>query len=144
MSGQVAAYLRNDDVIVVPQGGGGGYTFDVEPVLVVAPASDAVGEAIALSLETSAAAQGHDPRPPGPYRSPALKAVRARSYAAFYKNSAYCFVYEEDGALILLRFKPARDRRGFEMTNEEPIVVRDRAELGRVVLDSLRELPRMP
>jgi hypothetical protein len=145
VSAQVSVYLRDDQVVVVPQGGGGGYSFDVEPVLLVAPDEQAVGEAVRSALEASASSQGHDPAADaGPYRSPALAAVGARSYKAFYRGASHCYLYEQDGNLVVLAFKPTSDRKGFDLAEREPVVIRDRGQLGPVVLECLRGLPRMP
>lgn len=143
MSGQVSLYFRDGQVIVVPQGGGGGYSFDIEPVLVVAPEAAAVSEALDEALKASSQAQGYQPDDGKPPRSPALKKVGARSYKAFYKGASHCYLYEEGDGLVLLRFKPARDGRGFDLAGDAVEPINDRVDAGRIVLDFLRDAPTM-
>ena len=99
MSAQVALLLRDDELVVVPQGGRGGRYFDIEPVRVVAPEPGAATQAVLAALADSAACPWERPPGPKPYRSPALKAVKARSHRAFTRNASFCWVFEVDGVL---------------------------------------------
>lgn len=143
MNAQAAVYLRNDQVIVIPQGGGGGYYYDIEPVSVVSANNRAVEEAIQRSLEESGRAKNlPEPDTSKPYRSPALKRLGVRSIKEFCRNSAHCFLYEESEHLVMLKFAPARDGKGFELTHDPPTQIDNKEHVGSIVLDYLQSAPR--
>jgi hypothetical protein len=145
MSAQVAIYLRDKKVIVVPQGGGGGYGWDVEPILIVLPEPDEVSAAIPEALMISQKAQGGTPpKKQGPSTSPLLKSLGVRSFKAVYSGSSYCYLYEEGGELTLLRFRPSRDQRGFDLESSPPETLSDIQHAGSAVLKCLQSSPRMP
>lgn len=144
MSAQVSIFLRNDQVIVIPQGGGGGFSYDVEPSLIVSPEPDAILAAISDALITSRKAQNEvPPQKRSAANTPLLKKLGLRSFKAFYRGSSHCFVYEEDGCLIMLRFHPAHDGGGFDLASSPPETIRDRNQVGRVVLECLRTASKM-
>jgi hypothetical protein len=132
----VAIYLRSGEVIIVPQAGGGGHFVDVEPVLVVPPEADAVQTAVLECLVVSAANADADRRPKG-WKSPVLKRLGVRTYRAFNAGASLCFVFEDQGALEVEPWQPARDGRGFEQTpaGARPLSAND--ELGSAVLQAL-------
>jgi hypothetical protein len=143
VSAQVSFYLRDDRVFVVPQAGGGGFTFDVEPVMIVAPTDEEVHYAARQALAASAAVQGDTP-PEGRYRSPVLKAARVRSFREFYQGSTYCFLYQEESHFFILAFGPARDGKGFDLSTEPPRQVKHASSIGAEVLECLRHSEQMP
>lgn len=131
----VAVYLRADKLIVVPQGGGGGYYFDIEPVRVVSPDVTSANEAVAEALDASA--QCKIAQPPEGYRSPALAAAGARSWKAFYRGAAHCFLYSDGASLYVQKWAPASDGRGFEPSTEPPALITDKQAAGEAVLKCL-------
>lgn len=145
MSAQVSLFLRDDRVIVIPQGGGGGFSYDIEPSLIVSPRPDEVEKAISEALETSRQAQdGTPPEKRSAASSPLLKKLGLRSFKAFYRGASHCYLYEEDGILTMLRFKPASDGGGFDLASPPPESIEDRGRVGSIVLEYLQSAPKMP
>jgi hypothetical protein len=141
MSGTVSIFLRGDEIFVIPQGGGGGVYYDIEPISVVPPAADELGRAVTSALDISTGA----PSAPLPdlrsRRSPVLARARVRSFKDFYSNAAHALVYRDGGGLWLLPFRPAADGRGFEPFGDA-VAITDGAELGAQVLSEILKLPR--
>ena len=146
MSGQVSIFLRQDQVIVIPQAGGGGFSYDIEPSLIVAPDPEQVEQAISEALRTSRESQ--DTVPPPPARgsaAPVLKKLGLRSYKAFYRGASHCYLYEDqDGNLVMLKFQPANDGGGFNVAGSPPETIEYRSGIGSFVLDYLTHAPKMP
>lgn len=142
MNGKVGVYLRDKQVIVIPEGGGGGYSYDTEPVLIAEVVDSSITQAVnqALSISSEAPLLPPDKKPS---ISPVLKKLGIRSYKALYRNAAHCYLYEEKDDLIMLKFIPASDGRGFELTNEPPVIIKDRQEIGAVILNYLEHAPKM-
>ena len=131
-----AIYLRSGEIVVIPQGGGGGYFVDVEPILVVPPDPEAVQTAVEEALRASAANDGIGPPPKG-WKSPVLKHFGVRSYKAFTANAKLCYVFEDAGSLEVEPWRPASDGRGFEQAPEGAKPISDPSEIGAAVLKAV-------
>ena len=142
MNGLVNIYLRDEETIVVPCAGGGGVTYEIEPVLLVPPKSHEVGEAIAASLEVSARKMGNPLPNLRDYRSPVLTRLGLRSLRQFYRNIAFCVAYRDLETVLIQPYRPAKDGRGFEL-GDEALVVEDQSQLGDVALHVLRGSTRL-
>lgn len=132
----VAIYLRSDQIIVVPQGGGGGHFIDIEPIDVVAPEESAVQAAIERALTVSAANADNDAPPKG-WKTPLLQRFGVKSYKAFMQDASLCFVFEDAGTLDIERWQPARDGRGYEPAPGGTLQQRGLAGAGAAVLNLL-------
>jgi hypothetical protein len=149
MSAEVAIYLRNEQVIVVPQGGGGSYSWDAAPPVVVTPDADAVAAAIAEGLAASRGIRGRATEPPAevkPSRSVVLRALGVKSHQDFYRGATHCALSEEEdgGELTLYKRVPAADRSGFDSAPDPVEIIESREDAGVVVLRYLRDAPPMP
>jgi len=133
----VAIYFRLGEVIVVPQGGGGGHFIAIEPILIVPPVADDVQTAVIEGLSVSARSEYAD-KPPKGWKSPVLKRFGIRSYKAFAADATLCFVFEDAGALEVERWQRARDGRGFEQSPEGASPLDGPHEIGTAVLQALR------
>lgn len=145
MSAQVSLFLRSDRVIAIPQGGGGGFSYDIEPSHVVAADPREVEAALLQAIDSSRQAQGGTP-PPRVRASaaPVLRKLGVKSFKEFYSGATHCYVYEEDGALWILRFIPARDRAGFDLAPSPPERIPDLKCIGEIVFECLQSSQRMP
>ncbi len=142
MNALVNVYLREGQVIVAPCAGGGGVTYEIEPVLLAPPVSDDVRTAVTESLEVS---ERHMPAPlPNlrGYRSPVLAKLRLRSLRQFYQNVALCAVYRNDSGVAIQAYEPARDGKGFQPTGD-PLMVPEPARLCELILQTLETSPRL-
>jgi hypothetical protein len=149
MSAEVAIYLRNEQVIVVPQGGGGGYSWDAAPPVVVTPEAEAVAVAIGEGLAASRGIRGRGTEPPTqvkPSRSVVLRALGVKSHQDFYRGASHCWLSEEEdgGELIMYKSVPAADRSGFDSAPDPVEIIESREDAGTVVLRYLRDAPSMP
>jgi hypothetical protein len=149
MSAQVSLYYRGDEVVVIPQGGGGGFSYDIEPSRLVRPEPAEVGAAVIDALESSRQAQGQaSPASSKASDSALLKKLKAArklkklSFPEFYKGASQCLLQEDEGILFLLKMKPSRDGKGFELDGPEKTITMDR--VGYEVLECLRNAARMP
>jgi hypothetical protein len=145
MSAQVSIFLRDDQVILIPQGGGGGLSYDIEPSLVVPAEAGKVGTAALQAIEISRQSQT-EATPPRTRASsaPVLKKLRLKSYKEFYRGASHCYLYEENGVIFMLRFRPAQDGAGFDLASSQPETIDNRERLGEIVLECLKSSPRMP
>lgn len=132
----VAIYFRLGEVVVVPQGGGGGHFIDIEPILVVPPVADDVQTAVIEALGVSTRS-GYADKPTKGWKSPVLKRFGIRSYKAFTADATLCFVFEDAGALEVERWQRARDGRGFEQSPEGAVPLEDPYRIGTAVLQAL-------
>lgn len=132
----VAIYFRLGEVVVIPQGGGGGHFVDIEPILVVPPEADAVQSAVMDSIQVSAVSPYADETPKG-WKSPVLKRFGLRSYKTFTEGATLCFVFEDNGAFEVERWQHARDGRGLEQAPEGARLLNDINEMGEAVLQAL-------
>jgi hypothetical protein len=142
MNGLVNIYQRDEQIIIAPCAGGGGVSYEIEPVVLVPPLPDQVGAAITASLQFSAGHMGKPVPNLRDYRSPVLARVRLRSLRQFYRNIAFCSVYRDQDTVLIQPYRPARDGKGFEL-HDGPQTVADPALLGEAVLQILNDLPRL-
>ena len=135
----INVYLRGSDIVVVPTAGGGGLYRDIPPVLVVAPSAEAVRGAI---IEARAAASRTD-LPVQTKRWVVLERLRLKSNKAFYVDVTCCTVHDdEQGRMIVSRYRPAPDGQGFEPEGTETVV--DVDTVAPTVLDVLQSSTRFP
>ncbi|MGM1053977.1 MAG: hypothetical protein ACQEXO_16560 [Pseudomonadota bacterium] len=130
-----AIYFRSDEIIVVPQGGGGGHFIDVEPIEVVPLDADAVQAAVERALQVSAVTP--DDAPPKGWKTPLLKRVGVKSYREFMRGAVLCFVFEDAGIFDVEHWQPARDGRGYEPAPGGATQLRGTDGLGVAVLNAL-------
>jgi hypothetical protein len=142
MNGLVNIYLRGEEIIVAPCAGGGGVSYEIEPVLRVPPKPDEVGNAIVASLAVSAREMGKPLPNLRDYRSPVLTGLGLRSLRQFYINIAFCVAYRDLETVLIQPYRPAKDGRGFEL-GDEALVVEDQSQLGDVALQVLRGSTRL-
>lgn len=142
MNALVNVYLRDEQLIVAPCAGGGGVTYEIEPVLLAPLQPDDVAAAVRSSLQVSSR---HMPAPVPNlrgYRSPVMAKLGVRSLRQFYRNIAYCSVYENAVALAVQAFIPAGDGKGFQLAGE-PLPVSDETRLGELVVQTLEASERL-
>jgi hypothetical protein len=133
----VAIYHRHGDLIVVPQGGGGGHFIDVEPIEILPPNdASALQAAIERALQTSAANADNDAPPKG-WKTPLLKRVGVKSYKDLMKGASVCFIFEDANIFDIERWQPARDGRGFEPAAGRSERLTDANRLAESVLRAL-------
>lgn len=151
MSAEIAVYLRNNQVILAPQGGGGGYSWDAAPPVVVEPEVAALAPALVEALAVSRDIRAQGTEPPADFRasrSPVLRAVGVRSYRAFYRGASHCSLYEEEagGELTMFKSVPAKGGSGFDGAPAPDFMetITDRCQAAAVVLGYLRSAPVMP
>lgn len=151
MSAEVAVYLRKNQVILAPQGGGGGYSWDAAPPVIVQPEVAALDSAIVQALAVSRDIRAHGTEPPEdfrPSRSPVVRAVGVKTYKEFYRGVSHCSLYEEEagGELMMFKSVPAKDGSGFDGAPAPDFVetITDRSQAAAVVLAYLRSAPAMP
>lgn len=132
-----AIYHRHGDIIVVPQGGGGGHFIDVEPIEILPPNdAAALQSAIERALQTSADNADNDAPPKG-WKTPLLKRVGVKSYKEFMQGATVCFIFEDGGVFDVERWQRARDGRGFEPAPGHSERVTDASRLAESVLHAL-------
>jgi len=112
----LSIFRRSEDFVVVPENGGGGLYFAVEPITLVAPTLDAlthaIDQAVAVSELTVRNVNLRD------YKSPVPKAVGLKSNRKFDDSvRGYCSVLRWDGDIEITLHRHARDGRGFEPTD---------------------------
>ena len=115
----VALYLRGGTLYVVPQDGGGGVFWDVEPVLSVEPDPEALA-----SVLPEAFAASHVPievRDLRRYRSPMRKALGVRSDRELQRDTASLALRKVEAGWVLISWIPARDGRGWETGGVEEL-----------------------
>ena len=114
----VSVFRRSDDIVVVPQNGGGGLYFAVEPIYRISPTLEeltrAIDEAVATSDLTVRNVNLRD------YKSPVPRSVGLRSNRKFDDSvRAYCLVLRWDSEIEIVLWRRARDGRGFEGTDKK-------------------------
>jgi len=151
MSAELAVYLRNNQVILAPQGGGGGHSWDAAPPLVVEPEVAALAPALLEALAVSRDIRAQGTEPPADYRparSPVLPAIGVKSYKEFYRGASHCSLYEEEAGGELLMFKsvPAKGGNGFDGAPAPDFMetITDRDQTAAIVLGYLRGAPAIP
>jgi hypothetical protein len=149
MSAEIAVYLRADQVIVVPQGGGGGHSWDAAPPLVVEPEVAALAPALVEALAVSRDIRADGTEPPHdlrPSRSPVLRALGIGSYKEFFRGASHCSLYEEvaGGELLMFKSVPAKDRSGFDGAPDYIETITDPSQAADIVLNYLCSAPAMP
>ena len=112
----VSVFRRSDDIVVVPQNGGGGLYFSVEPIHRISPTLDdltrAIEEAAATSDLTVRDVNLRD------YKSPVPRAVGLKSNRKFDDSvRAHCSVLRWDADIEIVLWRRAPDGRGFEPTD---------------------------
>ncbi len=127
-------HFRSGEIIVVPQGGGGGHFIDVEPIEVVPRDAAAVQAAVERALQVSAVTL--DDVPKG-WKTPLLKRFGVKSYKAFMQDTTLCFVFEDAGTFDVERWQPARDGRGYEPAPGGATQLRGTSGVGEAVLNAL-------
>jgi hypothetical protein len=112
----VSIFRRSDDFVVVPENGGGGVYFAVEPIARVALTLEELAPAIDRAIAVSdLTVRNKDLRG---YKSPVLKAVGAKSNRKFDESVlGYCSVLRWDAEITITLYLRARDGRGFEPTD---------------------------
>jgi hypothetical protein len=142
MNASIGVYLRDNEFIVVPKGGGGGLYYELDEVH-IAEATPDLQVAIERALRSSAEAFGR-PLPDLTTRNwPLLKHLRLRSVRQFYTNVAYCDVFVDDSRVEVFPYAPRRDGRGFELSATVGSFVVDAHELASTVTRVLSESVRM-
>ncbi len=103
------------DYVVVPQSGGGGLYFAVEPIERVAADLDGLAKAIERVVAVSDVSLGNiDLRD---YKSPISKALGLRSNKQFERSViAMCSAHGHGAGIEITLERRARDGRGFEAT----------------------------
>lgn len=109
----VKVLLKSEEIIIIPQGDGGGHFLDIEPIEVIPPDEEIVQETILKALEVALNNQTLNTPSKG-WKSPVLKHFGIRSYNKFMEGAKMCFVFEDQGNLEIERWKPAKDGKGFE------------------------------
>lgn len=130
-----AIYFRAGEILVVPQGGGGGHFIDVEPIEVVPHDAAAVQAAVQRALQVSGVTPND--APPKGWKTPLLKQTGVKSYKAFMQGAVLCFVFEDGGTFDVERWQPARDGRGYEPAPVGATRLRGTDGLGDAVLSLL-------
>jgi hypothetical protein len=144
VNGNVGLYLRLDKVYVIPQGGGGGLYYDMEPIVVVPSSATAeLDRAIRTALDASAKTAGQPLPDLRTRKSPVLSVAGVKTIKDFYADSAHAFLYTDAGRLHLLPFRPAPDGRGFEPAGDA-IAIDVTQPLASQILAALQDLPRAP
>jgi hypothetical protein len=113
----ISVFRRSGDFVVVPENGGGGVYFAVEPISRVPPTLDeltrAIDHAVAISDLTGQNVNLRD------YKSPVPRAVGLKSNRKFDDSvRAYCSVLRWDADIEITLWRRARDGRGFEPTDK--------------------------
>ncbi len=112
----VSVFRRSDDFVVVPENGGGGLYFAVEPIHRVPPTLDELTRAIDEAAATSDLTVGNMNL--RDYKSPVPRAVGLKSNRKFDDSvRAYCSVLRWDADIQIMLWRRARDGRGFEPTD---------------------------
>jgi hypothetical protein len=142
MNGFVNIYLRGDQIIIVPNGGGGGVFYEVEPVVVTQTVPQDVTRAIVNALEVSAQASLQPFPDLRKYRSPVLSHLGLKSLRQFYQNIASSAVYRKQSAILIQPRIPALDGKGFQR-GSEALTVSDDTGLGIMVIETLQNSPRL-
>lgn len=129
---------RATDYVVVPQSGGGGLYFAVEPVERVPADVDALAKAIERAAAASDLSLGtvnlRD------YKSPVPKALGLQSNKQFERSVvAMCSVYTRGGEIEIMLQRRGRDGRGFESTDRELAVAPEAHAIARAVLELLQQ-----
>ena len=112
----LSIYRRAADVVVVPQSGGGGLLFGVEPIARVLPDIDELGRAIEAAIAVSDLSLGVVNL--RNYKSPVPSALGLRSNKAFETSvRALCGVHRRAGDVEIVLERRAGDGRGFEQAD---------------------------
>jgi hypothetical protein len=161
----LVVYLRGQQLIVVPQVGGGGVWRDADALL-VAPDGAALAGALKVAFASAATPKSPpttDASSSRPHAVPCLCAscltwesarpaepkpkwivaerLGLRSAKSFYEDVSMCSVHTEEPQFVVQRWRPARHGRGFEPDSEPPARV-EADSLAEVVLETLRKSPR--
>jgi len=139
MKALVNVYLRKGIVLIAPCGGGGGLTYEAEPIIQCALDPSVVEFNLVTALESSRLAMRGPNLDLRSYRSPVYAFLGIRGTKTFYSRLAFCQVYEEQETLLLQRQSPAVDGRGFTPQGE-PMVV-DQSSIGTQVVEVLTTSP---
>jgi hypothetical protein len=142
MKASVSVYMRDQQVIVVPQGGGGGLYYDLDDVKVVAPSEPELQQALEDALQASIKVDGQ-PLPDLRTRKWTIpKRLGVKSVRAFYTNVSHANIILRDGKIEIFADRPAKDNKGFE-PDRGPFLIDNISLLGSFVLRILRDAPRI-
>ena len=140
----VAIYQRFTDLVVVPENGGDGPYFAVEPIECVPMNVEALAPAIERAVDVSDVSLG--PVDLRQYKSPIPKALRLRSNSEFESSvREVCSVVARRANITIELSRRARDLRGFEPTGRMLTVATGATarQLAEAALQLLRE-PNAP
>lgn len=120
-------YLKNDSIIIIPQGGEGGLFFDVEPITIIQSNEpipiDILIESFKVSSENKMIPDLKK------YKSPILKKMKINSMKKLYENSSYCLIVKENSRYALVESELAPDKKGFVLDKE-------------IIIESIDDLPK--
>lgn len=117
----LSIYLRRKQIFVAAQAGGGGLSYDREPVFVADLDQLLLAQALkeAFASFASQAPEGRlDLRQ---YKSPVLARAGVGSYSQFYRGLAYCTVTQDESHFLVQRWQPDPNTKSF-VPEGEPLL----------------------